>query len=53
MECILEIYVGIDAVILDAIKLASDKWDGIVAFAYKLIDFDIVSTDANIWSCSL
>ena len=53
MECILEIYVGIDAVILNAIKLASDEWDGVMAFAYKLIDLDLVSTDANIGSCGL
>ena len=53
MECILEIYVGIDAVILDAIKLASDKWNGIMSLAYELINLDVVSTDANIGSCSL
>ena len=35
MKSILEINVSIDAVILDAIKLASDKWNGIMAFAYE------------------
>ena len=52
MKSILEINVCIDAVILDAIKLASDKRNGIMAFAYEFIDLDVVSTNAHVGSGS-
>ena len=47
MESILEINIGICAVVLDAIKLTADERNRVMTFSYGLVDFDIISADAK------
>ena len=44
MEGILEVNIGVDTVVLNAIKLTSDVWNWIVSLPYELVDAYVVST---------
>lgn len=38
MEGVLEVNIGVDTVVLNAIKLTSDEWNWIVSLPYELVD---------------
>ena len=51
MEGVLEVNVCIDAVVLNAIKLAANEGYGVAALSDEFVDADVVSTDPYIGWC--